>query len=90
MFSAGNYKTELLAKHSNITALLPLEKNPTYILPVDKPDFGMDHHVLLSFTLNYKCRICWAQCNPLVFTTKRGGPNSGVGSPSILCFLFIT
>lgn len=65
------------------------EKN-TYILTIDEPNFSMECLILLSFTLNYTCRICWAYCNPSVFTTKRRGPSHGIGSSSMLCFLFIT
>lgn len=85
IFFDGIYKTELLAKHSNNIALLPLKKiyiqiNSLYISPTVALWI-----ISYSFGINYRCRICWAHCNPLIFIMREGS-NHGVSS-SMLCFL---
>lgn len=44
---------------------------------IEEHNFSIGHHILLSFTFQYRHRICWARCNPLTFSPKRAGPNHG-------------
>lgn len=55
---------------------------------IGKHNFSMEHHILLSFTFQYRCRICWAHCNPLISSIKRGGSSHDTGISN--CLLFIT
>lgn len=57
---------------------------------IDKHNFSMGHHILLSSTFQYRHRICWACCNPLIFSAKTAGSNHGTGIYNTLCLLFIT
>lgn len=85
IFFDGIYKTELLVEYSNNIACLPLKKihiqiNSLYISPTVALWI-----ISYSFGINYRCRICWAHCNPLIFIMREGS-NHGVSS-SMLCFL---
>lgn len=31
----------------------------------------MEHHILLSFTLKCRCKVCWAQCNSSISTPEK-------------------
>lgn len=57
---------------------------------IDEHNFSMGHCILLSFTFQYRHKICWALWNPLISSAKRAGPNHGTGISNTLCLLFIT